>query len=146
MVFITVGLMTSCSSQKLYNVFSKSVVISEITIFDYLPIYYNSLPKLRSNIVNVDDIMKLTRIINNSFSVEKKREAGDLMGGPKTFTYQIRFNGSSLPLTQIYIFIEGESIYISSLVLFNQNKNEYKLYQVQKADVNAFLDYVSKVD
>lgn len=144
LALIAVIAMASCSSQELFNAFGKSDVITEIVVFDYIPIYQSYLPGPIRIIDESEEITKLTTIINHSISIDKKREAGELMGGPGTFTYQIRFNGNSLTVSQIYILIEGDNVYISSLDLFDQSKQEYSLYQIQKADIDAFLGYLSE--
>lgn len=142
MVLVALTILTSCSSQKQFNGIGKSEVVTEIAIFDYVPIYQSYLPGPLRIIDKAVEITKLTAIINRSTSTDKKRDASELMGGPGTFTYQIRFNGISLKISQIYILIDGDNVYISSLDLFDQNKNEYSLYQIRKSDINTFLGYL----
>lgn len=144
MLLIVLTILTSCSTQKQFNGFSKTDVITEIAVFDYVPIYQSYLPEALRIINKGLDITELSTIINRSLSTDKKRYASELMGGPGTFTYQIRFNGNSLKTSQIYIWINGDNVYISSLDLFNQSKNEYDLYQIQKADIGAFMDYLGE--
>ncbi len=144
LTLIAVIALASCSSQKLFNAFGKSDVITEIGVFQYMPIYSSYLPEPIRIIDKSVEITELSTIINHSMSINKKREAGELMGGPGTFTYQIRFNGNSLMVSQLYILIEGDNVYISSLDLFDQSKQEYSLYQIQKADIDAFLGYLSE--
>jgi hypothetical protein len=144
LALIAVGVLASCSSQKLFSAFGKSDTITEIGIFQYMPIYSSYSPEPIRIINKSVEITELTTIINHSISIDKKREAGELMGGPGTFTYQIRFNGNSLTVSQVYILIDGDNVYISSLDLFDQSKQEYSLYQIQKADIDAFLTYLSE--
>jgi len=144
LALITVIVLASCSSQELFNAFGKSDVITEIGVFQYMPIYSSYLPEPLRIIDKSAEISELTTIINHSISIDKKRKSGELMGGPGTFTYQIRFNGNSLTVSQVYILIEGDNVYISSLDLFDQSKKEYSLYQIQKADIDAFLGYLSE--
>jgi hypothetical protein len=141
---VALTILTSCSSQKQFNGFDKAEVITEIAVFDYVPIYQSYLPEPFRIIDKATEITELTMIINRSTSTDKKRDASELMGGPGTFTYQIRFNGNSLKISQIYILIDKDNVYISSLDLFDQTKNQYDLYQIQKADINAFLNYLSE--
>jgi len=140
MVLFAIGLFTSCSSQKQLNAFGKSSEITEITILDYIPLHQSYLPDPIGTINNDVEISELTSIINRSRRTNRKREAFELMGGPETFTYEIRFNGKSLNVSQIYILIDGENIYISSIELFNQDKSEYDLYLIRENDINVFLD------
>lgn len=144
MLLIVLTILTSCSTQKQFNGFSKTDVITEIVIFDYVPIFQSYLPEPLRIIKKAIEITELTTLINRSMITNMKRDASELMGGPGTFTYQIRFNGNSLKTSQIFILIDGDNVYISSLDLFDQSKNEFDLYQIQKADIGTFMDYLGE--
>ena len=45
MVLVALTILTSCSTQKQFNGFSKADVITEIAVFDYVPIYQSYLPE-----------------------------------------------------------------------------------------------------
>ncbi len=137
---VVICLLTSCSLQKQLNAFGKKADIAEAVVFVYIPLYQSYMPDPICIVDNATDITELTTIINRTRRTDKIRDVSEMMGGPGTFTYEIRFNGNSLTTSQIYILIDEESIFISTIELFDQDESGYVLYQVQQSDRNAFLD------
>ncbi len=146
MFVLALMLLTSCSGQKQLNLLDKNANIDSITVSDYFPLFSSFLPEPTRLIDNKSEITFLKDTINRALLVEKTIEPKAPISDPDTFDYQLYISGNNIEIFPIYVLIEGDDIYLSSIDFYNSEKQEYVIYQIQSSDVDEFKGFLKALE
>lgn len=133
-LYIMLTILASCTTQKQFDGFRQSELIKEITFSEYVPIYSSFSPRVIKQISIKKEIYEIVMIFNRAHETDHVIKTVFGLGESDTFNYQIRFSNGTDTETQMYVIVDRGDIFVTTISLYDHDKQEFELYQIQETD------------
>jgi len=141
---LTLCLLSSCTAQTKYEVIKDPSAITEVRLFEYLPIYSSYFPEPINIIFDSTDLIEFAMILNRATKSSISRPMKIPEGDNPTFDNSLSIISKTQEVTMIYVYSVEGVIYLTDINHLLTDTKEYVLFMVLKDDAKRFNEILQR--